>query len=144
MDEKDKEIARLKMLVQNQGCELWSSELALEDARQANFAKDQEIKALLSQRDDKQEVHDLDGLRRAAEFNRSLGFTGEIVLHPSNVAIVNAVYSASAEELEYYRGMVSAFAEAEAVGEGAVMYRGEHIDIAHVETAKRFLAQWDV
>lgn len=91
-----------------------------------------------------QEVHDLDGLRRSAEFNRSLGYTGEIVLHPSNVAVVNAVYSASAEELDYYRGMVAAFAQAEAAGDGAVMYRGEHIDIAHVETAKRFLAQWDV
>ena len=52
LDEKDKEIERLKMLVQKQGCELWSSELALEDAHQANFAKDQEIKALLSQRDE--------------------------------------------------------------------------------------------
>lgn len=70
LDEKDKEIARLKMLVQNQGCELWSSELALEDARQANFAKDQEIKALLSQRDDKQEVHDLE--QRVAEYQNKL------------------------------------------------------------------------
>lgn len=52
LDKKDKEIERLKMLVQKQGCELWSSELALEDAHQANFAKDQEIKALLSQRDE--------------------------------------------------------------------------------------------
>lgn len=70
LDKKDKEIASLKMLVQKQGCELWSSELALEDARQANFAKDQEIKALLSQRDDKQEVHDLE--QRVAEYQNKL------------------------------------------------------------------------
>lgn len=90
-----------------------------------------------------QEVHDLDGLRKAALFNKTLGFTGEIVLHPSNVAVVNEVYSPSPQEIDHYRGMIAAFAEAEARGEGALMYRGEHIDIAHVQTARAFLAMWD-
>jgi citrate lyase subunit beta/citryl-CoA lyase len=39
--------------------------------------------------------------------------------------------------------MIEAFAEAEKRGEGAILYQGEHIDIAHVETAKDFLALWD-
>lgn len=89
-----------------------------------------------------QEVHDLDGLRKAAEFNKTLGFTGEIVLHPSNVPVVNEIYSPSDEEFDFYRGMITAFEEAEAKGEGAVIYRGEHIDIAHVQTARAFLALW--
>ena len=87
-----------------------------------------------------QDVHDLDGLQRFATFNRSLGFTGEIVLHPSNVAVVNQVYSLSAEQRDYYEGMLVAFAAAEAEGKAAVMYRGEHVDIAHVETARQVLA----
>ncbi|MRX48917.1 CoA ester lyase [Paracoccus sp. S-4012] len=89
-----------------------------------------------------QEVHDLDGLRRAAGFNKTLGFTGEIVLHPSNVPVVNEIYSPAEEEFDFYRGMIAAFTEAEAKGEGAVIYRGEHIDIAHVQTARAFLALW--
>jgi len=89
-----------------------------------------------------QEVHDLEGLRRAAEFNKTLGFTGEIVLHPSNVPVVNEVFSPSAAELDHYRGMIAAFTEAETRGEGAIMYRGEHIDIAHVQTARAFLSLW--
>lgn len=89
-----------------------------------------------------QEVHDLDGLRKAAQFNKTLGFTGEIVLHPSNVPVVNEIYSPSDEEFDFYRGMIAAFDEAEAKGEGAVIYRGEHIDIAHVQTARAFLALW--
>ncbi|MBS7700237.1 MULTISPECIES: CoA ester lyase [unclassified Chelatococcus] len=89
-----------------------------------------------------QDVHDLEGLRKAALFNKSLGYTGEIVLHPSNVPVINEVFSPSHEEIEFYRGMIDAFAEAEARGDGATMYRGEHIDIAHVETAKAFLARW--
>jgi len=83
-----------------------------------------------------QEVHDLEGLRKAARFNRQLGFSGEIVLHPSQVAVVNEVYSLSADEIAYYRGMIAAFSEAEQQGKGAIMYQGEHIDIAHVETAR--------
>lgn len=89
-----------------------------------------------------QEVHDLEGLEKAARFNKTLGFTGEIVLHPSNVPVVNEVFSPSADEIAFYRGMIEAFAEAEAKGEGAIIYRGEHIDIAHVQTARAFLALW--
>jgi citrate lyase subunit beta/citryl-CoA lyase len=89
-----------------------------------------------------QEVHDLDGLRKAAEFNKQLGFSGEIVLHPSNVAVVNEVFSPNAEQLAHYRGMIAAFAAAERQGQGAILYKGEHIDIAHVATAKAFLALW--
>ena len=86
-----------------------------------------------------QDVHDLDGLRTFSGFNRQLGFTGEIVLHPSNVTVVNEIYSLSAADRDYYEGMIAAFADAEAKGIAAVMYRGEHIDIAHVETARQML-----
>lgn len=86
-----------------------------------------------------QDVHDLQGLRTFAEFNRRLGFRGEIVLHPSNVPVVNEVYSLSAGDRAYYEGMLEAFAKAEAEGRASVMYAGEHIDIAHVATAREIL-----
>jgi citrate lyase subunit beta/citryl-CoA lyase len=91
-----------------------------------------------------QDVHDAEGLRKQARFNKQLGFTGEIVLHPSQVAVVNDVYSPSADEIEHFRGLIAAFAEAEKKGDGAVMYRGEHIDIAHVVTARAFLDLWNL
>lgn len=90
-----------------------------------------------------QEVHDLEGLRKQAVFNKQLGFTGEIILHPSNVPVINEVYSPSADELAHYRGMIEAFAVAEKQGQGAILYKGEHIDIAHVQTARGFLALWE-
>lgn len=90
-----------------------------------------------------QEVHDLEGLRKQALFNKQLGFSGEIVLHPSNVPVVNEIYSPSAEQLAHYRGMIEAFAKAEKEGQGALLYKGEHIDIAHVATARAFLALWE-
>lgn len=90
-----------------------------------------------------QDVHDLDAVRKAARFNKQLGFCGEIVLHPSNVPVVNEVFSPSKEEIEYYRGLIAAFQEGERKGHGAVMYRGQHIDIAHVVTARQLLEMWD-
>jgi len=90
-----------------------------------------------------QDVHDLEGLRESCLFNRQLGCTGEIILHPSNVPVVNEVYTPSEEELAYYQGMVDTFEKAEKEGHAAVVYDGEHIDYAHVKTAKQILAMVD-
>ena len=85
-------------------------------------------------------MHDLDGLRRAPAFNRPRGFSGEFILHPSNVAVVNDIYTPSAEELAYYEGMIRAFEQARAKGVAAVIYDGEHVDTAHVTTAREIVA----
>ncbi len=87
-----------------------------------------------------QDIRDLEGLRRAARKHRELGFVGEFVLHPSNVPVVNEAYSPSVEELAYYEGMVRAYDEAVRAGRGAIIYQGEHIDLAHVRTAREIVA----
>jgi citrate lyase subunit beta / citryl-CoA lyase len=87
-----------------------------------------------------QEVHDLAGLETWASFNRQLGFTGEMILHPSNVPVVNRAYSPLPEDVEYYRGMIKAFENANAQGRAAIVYEGEHIDLAHVTTARSIVA----
>ena len=86
-----------------------------------------------------QDVHNLEGLRTHAKFNRQLGFVGEMILHPSNVPIINEEYSLSDEEIAYYEGMIQTFDQALKEGSGAVMYQGDHIDYAHVKTAKQLL-----
>jgi len=50
------------------------------------------------------------------------------------VPVVNEVFSPSAAELDHYRGMITAFAAAEARGEGAIIYGGEH---RHVEADRQ-------
>jgi len=82
-----------------------------------------------------QELEDLDGLRQQAAFDRDLGFTGEMLIHPAGVEIVNEIYSLSAVELEYHAGLVAAYEEAQREGIGAVIYRGAHIDAAHYRTS---------
>lgn len=87
-----------------------------------------------------QDVHDLEGLAAYARRNRAHGFTGEMILHPSNVAVVNRAYTPSEAELRYFRGMIAAYDEATARGIGAVIYEGDHIDLAHVQTARQAVA----
>lgn len=89
-----------------------------------------------------QDIHDLSGLETFAQQNRELGYRGQVILHPSHVAPVHAVFTPTQTEVEYYRGMVAAFEEAERVGSGAVMYVGQHIDAAHAKTAKEWLDRW--
>jgi len=82
-----------------------------------------------------QDVQDLEGFARSVALHRQLGFSGELLIHPSHVAKANAAYRPSAEDLAYYTGMVEAYEVAKAQGRGAVTYQGEHIDSAHYRTA---------
>lgn len=86
-------------------------------------------------------VRDLDGLREFCHRGRGLGFRGQIVIHPSYVPVVNESFSPSRADLDFYTGLVEAYAAAEAAGLGAVMYRDRHIDKAHADRAGDWLAQ---
>jgi citrate lyase subunit beta/citryl-CoA lyase len=87
-----------------------------------------------------QQVKDLEGLRKSAEKDRALGMAGELLLHPSNVPVINEIYTPSAEEVAYYEGMIAALEKAQAEGRASTIYDGEHIDIAHVKTAREMIA----
>ena len=86
-----------------------------------------------------EDVHDLDGLRAFAAQGRRLGFRGMIAIHPSHVAAVNETFTPTADEVDFHRRMIAAFEEAETQGRAALMFEGEHIDIAHVATARQWL-----
>lgn len=87
-----------------------------------------------------EEIDDLDGLRTFADQGLQLGFRGQIVIHPSHVRVVNEVFSPDPAEVEFREGLVAAFEAAVARGEAAVRYRGMHIDKAHADTARQWLA----
>ena len=87
-----------------------------------------------------EDVADLEGLRAFATQGRALGFRGMIVIHPSHVAVVNEAFTPTAAEVDFYRGLIAAFEAAEAGGRVALVYEGRHIDIAHTETARQWLA----
>lgn len=86
-------------------------------------------------------IHDLDGLRAFCDQGRQIGFRGQIAIHPSHVDVINQAFGPSPEDIAFYRGLVEAYRAAADAGSGAAVYRGRHIDKAHVDKATEWLAR---
>jgi citrate lyase subunit beta/citryl-CoA lyase len=84
---------------------------------------------------------DLDAFRRSAEESRALGLRGAPCVHPSQVPILNEVFSPTAAELDRAKRVVEEYERALAAGEGAITVDGEFIDVPFYEQAKRLLAK---
>lgn len=85
-------------------------------------------------------LDDLAGLKAFAEHGRRLGFRGMIAIHPSHVPVVNEAFSPTPADIAFHEGLLAAYEQAVAAGDGAVRYRGVHIDKAHADTAREWLA----
>jgi malyl-CoA/(S)-citramalyl-CoA lyase len=83
-------------------------------------------------------IGDGDGLDAAARRAAALGFEGKMAIHPSQVEPINAVFSPSAQQVEWARDVLEAMAAAAAEGRGAVKdSRGEMIDLMHLKLAAK-------
>jgi citrate lyase subunit beta / citryl-CoA lyase len=88
-------------------------------------------------------IRDLEGLERFTLDSRRMGFRGQVVLHPTHVPVVNRVYTPAAKDVDFYRGLLKAYQDAENAGLGAAMYGDIHIDKAHADKAREWLARVD-
>ena len=86
-----------------------------------------------------QDLKDPEGARAFAIQNRQLGFTSMVMIHPSHIAVANEVFMPSEQDVIFYGGMIEAIDKAEAVGNAACVYEGQHIDYAHVKTARQVI-----
>jgi citrate lyase subunit beta/citryl-CoA lyase len=71
--------------------------------------------------------------------NRQLGYSGQMVIHPSHVPIVNEAFTPTPQEIAYHQGLLAAMEEAERQGTAAVTYEGAMVDIAMVKTSRQLL-----
>jgi citrate lyase subunit beta/citryl-CoA lyase len=81
-------------------------------------------------------IDDLEGLRGFAEQSRDLGYEGLMAIHPSQLPIINAVFSASESEIAEWQRIIAAMEQAQVDGRGAIRLDGRLIDAAHVQTAQ--------
>ncbi|SDX16363.1 HpcH/HpaI aldolase/citrate lyase family protein [Litoreibacter albidus] len=86
---------------------------------------------------------DDDGLQAECMEGRDMGFDGKTLIHPAQVAITNAVFGPSTEELELARRQIDAYEQAKADGQGVAVVDGKIVENLHVETATRLLAKAD-
>ena len=87
-----------------------------------------------------EDLADLEGLRAFADYGLQLGFRGQIAIHPSHVGVINDVFTPSDEEVAYYEELVATMDRAVDEGHGAVRFHGSHIDLAHADKARDWLA----
>jgi citrate lyase subunit beta/citryl-CoA lyase len=85
------------------------------------------------------DFRDAGGLRREAEAARREGFTGKLAIHPDQVAVINAAFTPSDEEVAHARAVIAAF-EAEP-GAGVQSVGGRMVDRPHLVQAQRVLAR---
>jgi citrate lyase subunit beta/citryl-CoA lyase len=80
-----------------------------------------------------------ESLRENALGSRKIGFKGKFAIHPTQVDIINEVFSPSADEIENARRVVEAFEEAERVGRGSTSLDGKVVDVPVVKRARQLL-----
>ena len=84
---------------------------------------------------------DPEGLRTAAKMTNALGFDGKWVIHPSQVDIVNDVFSPTSEEIERAQAVMAAHQSAVEKGRGAVSVDGRLVDQATIRMARQLCDQ---
>lgn len=82
---------------------------------------------------------DRDAFRRTADRARTLGFAGGFCIHPDQVPILNAAFSPQADEVKLAHELISAYAEAQADGRGAIAVNGQMVDQPVIDRARLLL-----
>jgi citrate lyase subunit beta/citryl-CoA lyase len=85
------------------------------------------------------DLEDEEGFAHACRQGAEMGFDGKTLIHPKTIAVANAAFSPSPEDLSWSRRIIEASREAAARGEGLVVVDGKLIENLHVEGARRTL-----
>jgi citrate lyase subunit beta/citryl-CoA lyase len=84
-------------------------------------------------------IQDETSFRAECSQGRALGMDGKTLIHPSQIAACNEVFSPSAEEIAAARKIVEAFALPENQGKGAISLDGRMVELLHAEIAQQTL-----
>jgi citrate lyase subunit beta/citryl-CoA lyase len=83
------------------------------------------------------DFRDEQGLREESEAAAREGFTGKLAIHPAQVAVINAAFMPSPDDVAHANDIVAAFeAQPDA---GVLSVGGKMVDRPHFEQAKRIL-----
>ena len=81
-----------------------------------------------------------DGFRVECEQGRDLGMDGKTLIHPSQIATCNEVFSPDAAEIEWSRRIIEAFALPENAAKGVITIDGKMVERLHRDMAERVVA----
>lgn len=84
-------------------------------------------------------IDDPEGLAAEAQQAADFGFDGKSVIHPAQIAPVNAAFTPGPEEVEHARGVIAAHRDAAAQGRHVATFRGRMVEVLHVLQAEHTL-----
>ncbi|GAA0776518.1 CoA ester lyase [Brevundimonas olei] len=85
-------------------------------------------------------IKDEAGFAAECAQGRLYGFDGKSLIHPSQIEGANAAFGPSADEIEWARKVVAAFAAPESAGLGVIRVEGEMVERLHLHAAETLLA----
>lgn len=86
------------------------------------------------------DIQDAAGFEAEARHGLRLGFDGKSLVHPSQVAPCNTVFSPSAADIAEAEGLIAAYEAGLASGAGVTTFKGKLVEVLHVAEAQRLLA----
>ncbi|MEE8334202.1 MAG: CoA ester lyase [Alphaproteobacteria bacterium] len=89
------------------------------------------------------DLSDDDGFKAACRQGREFGFDGKALLHPKTIAVANAAYSPSEDDIAHARRIIDIHADAIAKGQGVTLLDGKLVENLHVAEAKNLIAMAD-
>ena len=84
---------------------------------------------------------DSERFMKEAQQAKSLGFTGKLCIHPSQVPLANQSFSSTPEEIQQAIELLKVYDEAVANGTASIIHNGQMVDEALAKQARRILSQ---
>ena len=85
-------------------------------------------------------IDDPDRLAAECAQGRAFGFDGKSLIHPAQIAVANAAFGPSANEVAAARAVVAAFDDPANADRGAIRLDGRMVERLHLDEARRTLA----
>ena len=88
-------------------------------------------------------IKDEAGFGAECDQGRMLGFDGKSVIHPSQIARCNAVFSPDKSAIDRAHSVISAFDDPANAGKGVILVDGQMTELLHLEQARMLIAVHD-
>lgn len=86
------------------------------------------------------DINDPAGFEMVCKQGLMLGFDGKTLIHPSQIAAANRIFSPTDDDIAYALRIIAAFEAARAEGRGVATLGNKMVEVLHVEQARRTLA----
>lgn len=89
------------------------------------------------------DVSNLDAFRREVQFARELGFSGQLVLHPTQIEIANEIFTPSEAEVAEARRIIEAIEASAKDGHGVTLLDGRLVGPPMEKRARKVVDKWE-